>query len=83
MPTRFPPGPHDWTLGLSQMRKIKRDVLGYYTELHRRYGDVVHLRFGTYHTYVFFHPDAIREVLVANVVSEAHGVPFPLGGLLR
>jgi cytochrome P450 len=45
---------------------VKQDTLGYYTELQRRFGDVVHLRFGTYHTYVFFHPDAVREVLVAN-----------------
>ena len=66
MPTGFPPGPHDWTFGLSQLRKIKQDVLGHYTELHRRYGDVVYLRFGPYPTYVFFHPDAIREVLVAK-----------------
>jgi cytochrome P450 len=48
------------------MREIKRDVLGYYTELHRCYGDVVHLRFGPYHIYVLFHPDAVREVLVAK-----------------
>jgi cytochrome P450 len=66
MPTGFPPGPLDWTLVLSQMRKIKRDALGDYTKLHRRYGDVVHLRFGPYHTCVFFHPDAVREVLVAK-----------------
>src|SRR6516164_3941442 len=66
MPTPFPPGPRDWTFGLSQLRKMKPDVLGYYTELHRRYGDVAHLRFGPYHTYVFFHPDAVREILVAR-----------------
>ena len=66
MPTAFPPGPHDWTFGLSQLRKMKQDILGYYTELHRRYGDVVYLRFGPYPTYVFFHPDAVREVLVAK-----------------
>jgi cytochrome P450 len=66
MPSVFPPGPHDWTFGLSQLRKLKQDVLGYYTELRRRYGDVVHLRFGPYKTYVFFHPDAVREVLVAK-----------------
>jgi cytochrome P450 len=66
MPTCFPPGPRDWTFGISQLRKIKRDTLGYYTELQRRYGDVVCLRFGPYRTYVFFHPDAVREVLVAK-----------------
>jgi hypothetical protein len=46
MPTHLPPGPRDWTFGLSQLRKMKRDVLAYYTEMHRRYGDVVHLRSG-------------------------------------
>jgi cytochrome P450 len=51
---------------MSQLRKIKQDVLGYYTELHRRYGDVVSLRFGPYRSYVFYHPDAVREVLVAR-----------------
>jgi cytochrome P450 len=66
MPTGYPPGPHDWTFGLSQLRRVKQDVLDFYTELHRRYGDVVHLRFGPYQTYVFFHPDAVREVLVAQ-----------------
>jgi cytochrome P450 len=66
MPARFPPGPHDWTFGLSQMRQMKQDILGYYTELHRRYGDVAHLRLGPYRTYVFFHPDAVRETLVAK-----------------
>jgi len=66
MPTLFPPGPRDWTFGLSQMRKMKQDILGYYTELHRRYGDVAYLRLGPYRTYVFFHPDAVREVLVAK-----------------
>jgi cytochrome P450 len=66
MPNPFPPGPQDWTLGLSQLRKVKQDVLGYYTDLHRRYGDVVYMRFGPYRNYVFFHPDAVREVLVAK-----------------
>jgi cytochrome P450 len=66
MPTVFPPGPRDWTFGMSQLRKIKQDVIGYYTELHRRYGDVVYLRLGPYRTYVFFHPDAVREVLVTK-----------------
>jgi cytochrome P450 len=51
---------------MSQIRKIKQDVLGYYTELHRRYGDVACLRLGPYRTYVFFHPDAVREVLVGK-----------------
>jgi cytochrome P450 len=66
MTVTAPPGPRDWTLGLSQLREIKRDVLGYYTDLHRRYGDVVQLRFGPYRSFTFFHPDAVREVLVTK-----------------
>src|SRR5262249_33710440 len=66
MSTTLPPGPRDWTFGLSQLRKVKQDALGYYTELKRRYGDVVRIRFGPYPTYVFFHPEAIREVLVVK-----------------
>jgi cytochrome P450 len=45
---------------------MKQDLLGYYIELHRRHGDVVYLRLGPYRSYVFFHPDAVREVLVAR-----------------
>jgi cytochrome P450 len=48
------------------MRRIKEDVLGYYTELHRRHGDVVYMRLGPFRTYAFFHPDAAREVLVTK-----------------
>jgi cytochrome P450 len=66
MEISLPDGPRDRTFGLSQLAKVKQDPLGYYTELHRRYGDVVSLRFGPYQTYVFFHPDAVREVLVAR-----------------
>jgi cytochrome P450 len=66
MPAPTPPGPRDWTFGFSQMRSMKRDLLGYYTELHRRYGDVAYLRLGPYRNYVFFHPDAVREVLVGK-----------------
>jgi cytochrome P450 len=77
MATGLPPGPRDWTFGLSQLRKVKQDVLGYYTELLRRYGDVVSLRFGPYRAYVFFHPDAIREVLVAKA-KQFRRFPRPL-----
>jgi cytochrome P450 len=51
---------------MSQLRRIKHDPLGYYTELQRCYGDVVHLRFGPYLAFVLYHPNAIREVLVTK-----------------
>jgi cytochrome P450 len=82
MPTVVPPGPRDWTFGMSQLRKIKHDILGYYTELHRRYGDVAYLRFGPYPNYVFFHPDAVREVLVAKA-KQFHRFRRPMQVLAR
>jgi cytochrome P450 len=62
---------------MSQLRKIKQDPLGYYAELHRRYGDVVFIRFGPYPTYVFFHPEAVREVLVARA-KQFRRFPHPM-----
>jgi cytochrome P450 len=66
MPSKLPPGPTDWLLGVRQLRRFKSDLLGYYTELAQKYGDTVCLRLGPYRSYVFFHPEQIREVLVAK-----------------
>ena len=66
MPSGVPPGPRDWTFGFSELRKMQRDILAYWTDLHRRYGDVVYIRIGPYRSYTFFHPDAIRETIVAK-----------------
>jgi cytochrome P450 len=57
--------------------KIKHDILGYYTELQRRYGDVVSLCLGPYRSYVFYHPDAVREVLVAKA-KQFRRFPHPM-----
>jgi hypothetical protein len=73
MPALIPPGPRDWTFGMSQLRKVKKDALGYCSDLQRRHGDVVHVRFGSYRSFVFFHPDAIREVLVARAKQFRRG----------
>lgn len=66
MTRRYPPGPRDWLCGLSHMRRLSADILGFYADLARRYGDCVYLRLGPYRDYVFFHPDQVREVLVAK-----------------
>jgi cytochrome P450 len=58
-----PPGPRDWACGLRLIGRIKRDILGFYTELHRQYGDAVYMRLGPYQDYNFFHPEPIKEVL--------------------
>lgn len=61
-----PPGPRDWTLGLKLMAQFKSDVIGAYTRLHEQYGDVVSFRVAHQRLYMFFHPDAIREILVTQ-----------------
>jgi cytochrome P450 len=66
MAGRYPPGPSDWLFGLGHLRKIKADVLGFYQGLARAHGDSVYLRLGPYPTYLFFHPNEIREVLVTK-----------------
>lgn len=66
MPLPFPPGPRNWFFGLLHIRRMKRDLLGFYADLHRRFGDVAGLRLGPYRTFFLFHPEAIREVLVTK-----------------
>jgi cytochrome P450 len=65
MSTRYPPGPRGW-LGLGQIRQIRADSMGYYARLFHEYGDCVHMRFGPYHDYVFFHPDQVKEILITK-----------------
>ncbi len=62
----FPPGPRDWTMGVRTARQMATNVFAFFRGLQRDYGDIVHLRLGPFHDYVFFHPDQIREVLVSK-----------------
>src|SRR5262245_40762992 len=62
----LPPGPRDWTMGIWTARQMATNVFAFFRGLQRDYGDIVHLRLGPYHDFVFFHPDQIREVLVAK-----------------
>jgi cytochrome P450 len=58
-----PPGPKH-LLGFSFIQKFRAAPLALMDELHRNYGDIVYTRMGPYHTFFFFHPDQIREILV-------------------
>ena len=71
MSQRYPPGPSDGLLGMRLVSRIRRDILGFYAEVQRQYGDVVHMRLGPFHDYTFFHPDHIREILVTKARSFA------------
>ncbi len=69
MTSRKPPGPNDYLLGMRTMSRMKADVLGVYSELHRDYGDSVSFRTGPYRLHIFYHPDQVREVLVKHAKS--------------
>jgi cytochrome P450 len=58
------PGPRGrWLLGT--LNDFQRDQLGFYVDC-ARYGDVVATRLGPRRAVLFYHPDAIEEVLVAR-----------------
>jgi len=67
-PTRpaQPPGPVPRWAGLPEMRAMREDYLGHMTHLQQRWGDVVHQRLLHLHDYSFFHPEQVRELLVAG-----------------
>jgi len=59
---RAAPGPR-YLSPFAATRVMKRDPLGFVTELARDWGDVVRVRMGPIAVHMFFHPDAIRHVL--------------------
>src|SRR5262245_16007785 len=61
-----PPGPTDWLFGLRLANRFRGDILSFLPDLQRQYGDAVYCRMGPFQTYFFFHPDQVREVLVAK-----------------
>jgi cytochrome P450 len=64
MNIRRPPGPRDDFFGLTLLRRMRRDYLGFWAGMQQTYGDAVYMRVARRHTYAFMHPDLIREVLV-------------------
>jgi len=62
--TAPPRGPRGRGL-LGSLRDFQRDQLGFYLRC-AQYGDVVPMRFGPRRAVLFYHPDAIEEVLVTR-----------------
>lgn len=59
----LPPGPpfrRRLTFGL------RRDTLGFLSQIAQEYGDVSHFRVGHWDYWFFVHPDAVRDVLVTH-----------------
>ena len=69
MPTKRPPGPRGGLLGIRLVGRIKADPLGFYSRMHREHGDAVLMTFGPVRHFTFFHPDAVRQVLVDKAKS--------------
>ena len=79
------PGPRPRWAGLPEVLSMRRDYLGHMRRLHERYGDVVHQRLLGLDDFNFFHPDHVRELLIAGhdgmirweratqVFADAHG----------
>lgn len=66
MHNTIPPGPSGGFLGLPLANRFKADPIGFLVQMHRDYGDVVHLRMGPIRFFLLFHPDLVREVLVTQ-----------------
>jgi cytochrome P450 len=64
--SRTPPGPKTGFLGLAHVRRMRDDLLGFPTELARKYGDLVHVRMGPERLYFVNHPNFVREVLITR-----------------
>lgn len=79
------PGPRPRWAGLPEVLSMRRDYLGHMQRLQQRYGDVVHQRLLGLDDVNFFHPEQVRELLIAahdgmirweratQVFADAHG----------
>jgi cytochrome P450 len=69
MPNGTPPGPKGVLFALQLALRFHNEPLRFALDMHRAYGDLVHLRLGPQRLYLVFHPDAVREVLVTKAKS--------------
>jgi cytochrome P450 len=60
-----PPGPKGRPL-VGVLPEFRKDPAGFLEKVARQYGDVVYLPLGRQHIYYLGHPDAIRDILVAQ-----------------
>ncbi len=60
-----PPGPKRHFL-LGNLPEFGRDILGFFTDCAKQYGDVVSLRLGSWPALFINHPDHFEYVLLSN-----------------
>jgi cytochrome P450 len=68
----FPPGPRGGLL-LGNLFEIRRDPLAFLTRVGAEYGDIAHVRLGSFHVFLLNHPDDIEQVLVTHADRFAKG----------
>lgn len=61
---RYPPGPHTLS-STKNLHAMRRQPLEFLLNM-QQYGDIVYLHLGFSPTYILYHPDAIRWVLLEN-----------------
>ncbi len=64
----YPPGPPD-EFGLTRLRRMSRDPLGFFTQLRRDHGRFVHYRIGPRRVWFLADPELIQDVLVKQARS--------------
>ncbi|MCI0443721.1 cytochrome P450, partial [bacterium] len=81
MNDKIPPSPKGhWLLG--NFPEFRRDILGFFQQSVRDYGDIVHFRLPNMPAYLIAHPDDIEYVLVtANRNFKKHKVWRQLTGV--
>src|SRR5213596_2191783 len=62
---QYPPGPSS-ILPNKLLREFVSDPLKTLTNLARKYGDIVHFKFGKQHIYLINNPHYIEDVLIRN-----------------
>ena len=68
----FPPGPRGGLL-LGNLLEIRHDALAFLTRVGAEYGDIAHVRLGSFHVFLLNHPDDIEQVLVTQSDRFAKG----------
>ncbi|MBM7069763.1 cytochrome P450 [Actibacterium sp. 188UL27-1] len=51
------------------MLRLRRDPLGFYENMHARYGDAERLRLGPYRLWLLFHPDHVEAVMARQAAD--------------
>ncbi len=73
MPPPYAPGPKP-SLPWTNLLRLRKDALGFLSDLHGTYGDVVRYRMGPRHFHLVNHPDLNREVLVVQEKKVRKGI---------